>query len=93
MPSRLKPLSREDHEEAARLLNEVQAQLRQVSALLADHLGASYVDKVLRVQRDVMNKLVQPLRNDWEAQKGVDGRWRFALHEDPHHAVNYSPRR
>lgn len=93
MPSRLKPLSREDHEEAARLLNEAQAALTKAARLLADHLGAGYVDKVLRVQRDVMDKLIQPLRNDWEAQKDSDGHWRFALHEDPHHAVNYSPRR
>lgn len=93
MSNRLKPLSWEDHAEAARLLNEVQHLLTQASSLLGKHLGAGYVDQTLRVQRDVMDKLIQPLRNDWEAQRDSNGGWRFALHEDPHHAVHYVVRR
>jgi hypothetical protein len=65
----LKPITHltdEEHAEAARLLNEVEAHLKQVASIVR---RAPYTDQALRVSKAVQEVLIDPLREGWSGDK------------------------
>ncbi len=56
---KLDHLTNEDHEKAARLLNEVQNNLATLSRIVG---RAPWTDRTLRVQKAVQERLIDPLR-------------------------------
>lgn len=75
-------LTTEQHMEAAKLLNQAQDNLHQLSRIV---LRAPYTDQLLRVGKAIQELLIDPLREGWEA--GQD------QHNNPYQSVGYVARK
>jgi peptidoglycan/xylan/chitin deacetylase (PgdA/CDA1 family) len=84
MRPRLKPLTREQHLEVARLLNQAQDCIEAATQIACHAKGARYTDDSLRVRRDLQNWLINPLRWAWDET-------REPIHESPYQAIGYCP--
>ena len=60
----LKHLTEADHIEAARLLSQVQRDLHALARIVK---RAPFTDRVLRVQKSVQERLIDPLRREESA--------------------------
>lgn len=83
MGKSLQPLSEEQHRLAADLVNHVQDNLHELARLVATAKGAAYVDEALRVQRTIQGRLIDPLRESWDAT--------LPVHDNPYQSIGYSP--
>lgn len=55
----LKHLTKDEHAEAARLLSQIQDELRALTRIVQ---RAPFTDRVMRVQKSVQERLIDPLR-------------------------------
>ena len=71
---RLKPLTKEQRDEAMRLFEQAQECIYAATRIGCEANGARYTDAGLKVCADIRAKLVEPLRQaEWDA-------WREAQH-------------
>jgi hypothetical protein len=75
----LKHLSREQHEELARLLNQAQDNLDAATRIIK---RAPFTDRVLNASKQVQERLIDPLREAWD--KGFD------MPGNPYQSIGYA---
>ena len=76
-PEKFRHLSRDDHIIAATLTRQAQETLDALAKLVN---RAPYTDRTLRVQRDVQEKLIDPLREAWDESE-----------QNPYQSIGYWP--
>jgi hypothetical protein len=64
---KITPLTREQHEDVARLLKEAIDRLGAAFEIVSRAKGAYYTDSCLQLTKQIRSKLVEPLRNHWES--------------------------
>ncbi len=75
--------TREQHLEAAELAHQAQAALDALGRRVRTVAGLAGRTRVIRAQRVVQMRVIQPLRDDWEAQG-------LPLSEDPYPRAFYA---
>jgi hypothetical protein len=71
-------LTREQHQQLARLLNVAQDNLKNASCIVH---RAPYSDTTLRVSRAVQERLIDQLRAAWDEE--------YEYHDNPYQSVGY----
>jgi hypothetical protein len=82
MPLKLSHLTRDDHEELARLLNQMQDNLTAAARIVR---RAPFTDRMLNAAKHVQERLIDPLREAWDDKWG--GR------TNPYQSIGYAPGR
>jgi hypothetical protein len=81
-------LTTEQHQEAARLLNQAQDNLDQLSRIVS---RARYTDQALRIGKAIQELLIDPLREGWDADPARiwDADPARIIEENPYQSVGY----
>lgn len=73
-------LSGEDHQKLAHLLNQAQDNLNEATRIVK---RAPFSDRVLNASKQVQERLIDPLREAWNAHFAGLG------HENPYQSIGY----